>query len=71
LEGLQFQVSSGKKLVRPHLNQKLSIVVHICNPRVSGKHKIAVQEGLGIKKEKKKQDPILKITRGEIKGLED
>jgi hypothetical protein len=43
----------------------------MCNPRVSGKHKIAVQEGLGIKKEKKKQDPILKITRGEIKGLED
>jgi hypothetical protein len=34
------EVSPGKKLVRPHLNQKLDMVVHIHHPSYSGKCKI-------------------------------
>jgi hypothetical protein len=37
--GFGFQASTGKKFVRPHLNQWLGIVACACHPNYAGKHK--------------------------------
>jgi hypothetical protein len=44
-------VSPDKKLIRPHLNNKLSVVVHICDPSCKGGigRRIKVQAGPGQK----------------------
>jgi hypothetical protein len=41
IRGSWFQVSSGKKLMKPHLDRKkMGMVVCICHPSYGWKHKI-------------------------------
>jgi hypothetical protein len=51
LEGSWFEASLGKKLVRPHLNQKeLGVVAHACHPCYEGSvnRRVTIQAGPGI-----------------------
>jgi hypothetical protein len=47
------ETSQSKKLVRPHLNKKLGVVVHACHPSYVGgvSRRIAVQASPGKKHE--------------------